>query len=61
MRAGADAHRVDGAPVRVSDIARTVADCFKYRSKIGLEVALKALKEALKEQGQGRLGTAGGH
>ena len=38
--------------VRVTGIARTVADCFKYRNKIGLDVALDALKEALKEQGR---------
>jgi hypothetical protein len=33
-------------PVRVTTIARTVADCFKFRNKIGLDVALEALQEA---------------
>jgi predicted transcriptional regulator of viral defense system len=38
----------DGAvPLRVSGVARTVVDCFKHRSKVGLDVALEALKEAL--------------
>ena len=33
-------------PVRVTSVARTVADCFKFRNKIGLDVALEALQEA---------------
>lgn len=48
---GVEEHAVDGVPVRVTNLARTVADCFKYRNKIGLDVALDALKEALKEGG----------
>lgn len=40
-------HRVDGATLRVTDIAKTVADCFKFRNKVGLDVALEALREAL--------------
>jgi predicted transcriptional regulator of viral defense system len=43
MRAGVDAHMIHGVPVRITGIARTVADCFKYRNKIGLDVALEAL------------------
>jgi predicted transcriptional regulator of viral defense system len=39
-------HSVDGVPVRVTNVARTVADCFKFRNKIGLDVALEALQEA---------------
>lgn len=35
-----------GSPIRVYGIAKTVADCFKFRHKIGLDVALEALKEA---------------
>jgi predicted transcriptional regulator of viral defense system len=53
---GVEEHEVDGVPVRITGIARTLADCFKYRNKIGLDVALAALKEALKEQGQGGRG-----
>ena len=33
-------------PVRVTSVAKTVADCFKFRNKIGLDVALEALREA---------------
>jgi len=48
---GVEEHEIDGVPVRITGIARTVVDCFKYRNKIGLDVALEALKEALLEQG----------
>ncbi|MCB1930758.1 MAG: AbiEi antitoxin N-terminal domain-containing protein [Rhodocyclaceae bacterium] len=44
--AGVETHVVDGVPVRVTGVAKTVADCFKYRNKIGLDVALEALREA---------------
>jgi predicted transcriptional regulator of viral defense system len=42
---GVEVHQIEGIPVRITSIARTVADCFKYRNKIGLDVALEALKE----------------
>jgi predicted transcriptional regulator of viral defense system len=35
-----------GAPIRVYSVAKTVTDCFKFRNKIGLDVALEALKES---------------
>ncbi len=35
-----------GAPIRVYSVAKTVADCFKFRHKVGLDVALEALKGA---------------
>jgi predicted transcriptional regulator of viral defense system len=43
---GIETHFVAGIPVRVYNIPKTIADCFKYRSSIGLDVALEALKEA---------------
>jgi predicted transcriptional regulator of viral defense system len=43
---GVEERVVDGVPVRVTNVARTVADCFKFRNKIGLDVALEALQEA---------------
>ena len=42
---GVEDHLVEGVTVRVYNPAKTVADCFKYRNKIGLDVALEALKE----------------
>lgn len=43
---GVEEHVVDGVTVRVTGVAKTVADCFKYRNKIGLDVALEGLREA---------------
>jgi predicted transcriptional regulator of viral defense system len=39
-------YRVSGVTLRVFNPAKTVADCFKFRNKIGLDVAIEALKEA---------------
>jgi len=39
---GIGEHRIEGVTVKVYSVAKTVADCFKYRSKIGLDVALEA-------------------
>lgn len=46
LRAGIEQHMIEGVPVRVYGVAKTVTDCFKYRNKIGLDVALEALREA---------------
>ena len=39
---------LDGATVRVYSLAKTITDCFKLRSKVGLDVALEALREGWK-------------
>ncbi len=41
---GIEQHDVDGIPMKVYSPEKTLADCFKYRNKIGLDVALEALK-----------------
>ena len=46
LTAGVETHRLEGRAVRVYSVAKTLADCFKYRNKIGLDVALEALREA---------------
>jgi predicted transcriptional regulator of viral defense system len=38
-------HLIQGVPMKVYSTAKTVADCFKYRNKIGLDVALEALRD----------------
>ncbi|WP_132941417.1 type IV toxin-antitoxin system AbiEi family antitoxin domain-containing protein [Vibrio crassostreae] len=38
--------QIDGIPVLVTDVERTIVDCFKFRNKIGIVVAIEALKEA---------------
>jgi predicted transcriptional regulator of viral defense system len=43
---GLEDHQIDGVTVRVTSVERTVADCFKFRNKIGLDVAMEALREA---------------
>ncbi len=47
---GVEEHAIEGVPVKVYCVAKTVADCFKYRNKIGLDVALEALRECWKER-----------
>ena len=47
---GAAPHTVEGVTVRITTPAKTVADCFKYRNKIGLDVALEALRDCYREQ-----------
>jgi predicted transcriptional regulator of viral defense system len=42
---GVETHEVEGVPVRVTTPARTVVDCFVYRNKVGLDVALEALRD----------------
>ncbi len=43
---GVEIHRVQKTPVRITGIAKTIADCFKFRNKIGLDTALEALRDA---------------
>lgn len=47
---GQKTHRIEGVPTRIFSVAKTVADCFKYRNKIGLDVALEALRESIKNR-----------
>ena len=48
--AGIEEHLRDGVTLRVYSAAKTVADCSKHRNKIGLDVALEALKDARAER-----------
>ena len=47
---GVEEHTIQGVKVRVTSPARTVADCFKYRHKIGLDVALEALRDCWRQR-----------
>ena len=42
---GVEERKIEGVTVRVFNAAKTVADCFKYRNKIGIDVALEALRD----------------
>ena len=51
--AGVEVHEIEGVAVAMTCIAKTIADCFKYRNKVGIGVALEALRDCL----QGRRAT----
>lgn len=48
--AGVDEHLIEGVELRIYNPAKTVADCFKFRYKIGVDVALEALRDALRQR-----------
>lgn len=50
FNAGIETYKVDGTPIRVYGPEKTVADCFKFRNRIGLDVALEALKICLERK-----------
>jgi predicted transcriptional regulator of viral defense system len=50
LTADIDTHLIDGVPVRIFSVARTVADCFRHRRRVGLAVALEGLQEALRQR-----------
>ena len=45
-----EVHVLEGIPVRVYSAAKTVADCFKFRNKVGLDVALESLRDCLQQK-----------
>jgi predicted transcriptional regulator of viral defense system len=47
---GVEHHVIEGVPVKVYSPAKTVADCFKYRNKIGRDVALEALRDCWRQR-----------
>ena len=48
---GREEHKLEGVPVQIYCAAKTVADCFKFRHKIGLDVAMEALRTCLHKRG----------
>jgi len=50
LTAGIETHRLDGVAVRMYRPEKTVADCFRFRNKIGIDVAIEALQLALKDK-----------
>ncbi len=43
-------HRIEGVEVPVTEPARTIVDCFRYRAKVGLDVAMEGLREGLRRR-----------
>jgi predicted transcriptional regulator of viral defense system len=50
LEEGVGEHLVEGIPVRIFDPAKTVADCFKFRSQVGLDVAIESLRDFLRQK-----------
>ena len=50
LKHGVTTRRIEGVAVRITTPARTVADCFRYRSRIGIDVAVEALREYLNKK-----------
>ncbi len=48
FKAGIETHTIDNVDIKVYSVAKTIADCFKFRNKIGMDVALEALREGLR-------------
>lgn len=47
---GIEHHMIDGIDVKMYSIPRTIVDCFKFRNKVGLSIAIEALKESIRER-----------
>jgi len=47
---GVEEHVLEGVAVRITSAAKTVVDCFKYRNKIGRDVAVEALRDAISQR-----------
>lgn len=47
---GIKKHKVEGVEIKIYSPAKTIADCFKFRNKIGIDVAIEALSEALRKK-----------
>jgi predicted transcriptional regulator of viral defense system len=47
---GIEEKMVEGVNIKVTSIAKTIVDCFKYRNKTGIDIALEALKEGIEER-----------
>ena len=50
LKEGIEEKKIEGVSVRVYNPAKTVADCFKYRNKVGIDVAIEALKDCWRSQ-----------
>lgn len=50
-KAGVEVHQVEGHKIKIYNLAKTIADCFKFRNRIGINIARDALKVAITEKG----------
>jgi predicted transcriptional regulator of viral defense system len=47
---GVQRHRIEGIEVAITDPVRTIVDCFRYRTKAGIDVAMEGLREGLRQR-----------
>lgn len=47
---GVEQHMIEGIPVKITSPARTIVDCFRFRNKIGVDIAISAMREALRKR-----------
>jgi len=50
LKEGFNVHPIDGVEVKIYNPGKTIADCFKYRNKIGIDVAIEALRDGLTQK-----------
>lgn len=50
-KSGIEEHNLDGVPVKIYSKEKTIADCFKFREKVGVNIAIEALKDYLSDSG----------
>ena len=50
LTTGIETHQVEGVKVAVTNVARTIVDCFKFRNKIGTDVAVEALRDGWRKK-----------
>jgi hypothetical protein len=50
LKSGVERHRIDGVPVPMFSVSKTIADLFRYRRTVGLDVAIEGLREAIRQR-----------
>ena len=50
LTTGVEKHEIEGVPVQMTNPAKTVADCFRYRDTVGTDVAVEALRDCLRKR-----------
>jgi predicted transcriptional regulator of viral defense system len=50
LTAGVEKHKIEGVLVQMTNTAKTVADCFRYRDTVGTDVAVEALRDCLRKR-----------
>jgi len=47
---GIEEHVIEGVTVKITSPAKTIVDCFRFRNKIGVDIAISAMREALRKR-----------